>query len=300
MIYTITFNPSIDYIVHMNKLESGITNRSKNEEYYFGGKGINVSWVLKELDKPSIALGFVAGFTGEAIEQGVKNHGIDTDFIRLDSGTSRINIKIKAAEETEINGQGPDIPQWAIDRLFDKLAQIKDGDTLILAGSIPNSLPQDIYEKILHNASDRDVKCVVDATKNLLLNVLKYKPFLIKPNKQELEEIFGVKLNSQEEIIECGQKLREMGAVNVLISLGKAGAILIDECGKIHKIGTVPCKAVNTVGSGDSMVAGFVAGFMDTGNYKYALKLGTACGGATASLPGLAAKSQIAEMLRLL
>ncbi len=298
MIYTITFNPSIDYIVHMDKLEFGVTNRSMNEEYYFGGKGINVSWVLKELDKPSVALGFVAGFTGDAIEQGIKSHGINADFIRLDSGTSRINVKIKAAEETEINGQGPDIPQWAVNELFDKIAQIKNGDTLILAGSIPCSLPQDIYERILCSVSDRDVKCVVDATKNLLLNVLKYKPFLIKPNKQELEELFGVKLNSQEEIISCGQKLREFGAVNVLISLGRDGAILIDERDEIHQIGIVPCKAVNTVGSGDSMVAGFVAGYMDTGDYEYSLKLGTACGCATASLPGLAVKSRIAEMLK--
>lgn len=300
MIYTITFNPSIDYIVHMNKLEFGITNRSTNEEFYFGGKGINVSWVLKELDKPSIALGFIAGFTGNAIEDGVKSHGIMSDFIHLDSGNSRINIKIKAEDETEINCQGPDIPKSAVENLFDKIAQIKDGDTLILAGSIPSTLPQDIYELILSSVSGKNIRCVVDATKDLLLKVLKYKPFLIKPNKQELEEIFGVKLHSKEEVIQYGQKLRELGAVNVLISLGKEGAVLIDEYNKIHEIGIIPCKVINTVGSGDSMVAGFVAGYTDTGDYEYALKLGTACGNATANLPGLATKDKIKEMLDMI
>lgn len=298
MIYTITFNPSIDYIIHTDKLELGITNRSKDEEYYFGGKGINVSWVLKELGKDSVALGFAAGFTGNAIEQGVKNHGINADFIRLDSGTSRINIKIKSAEETEINCQGPDIPQSAVDELFAKIAQIKDGDTLILAGSIPGSMSQDIYEQILCSVSDRNIKCVVDATKNLLLSTLKYKPFLIKPNKQELEEIFSVRIGSEDDIIMYADKLREMGAVNVIISLGREGAILVDERGETHKIGIIPCETVNTVGAGDSMVAGFLAGFMDTCDYEYALRLGTVCGCATASLPGLAEKSRIEEMMR--
>lgn len=300
MIYTITFNPSIDYIVHMNKLEFGITNRSTDEEFYFGGKGINVSWVLLELDKPSIALGFVAGFTGKAIEDGVKKHGIDSDFIHLEQGNSRINVKIKADDETEINCQGPEISESAVEKLFDKIAQINGGDTLILAGSIPGSLPQNIYELILSKVSGKNIRCVVDATKELLLKVLKYKPFLIKPNKQELEEIFGVKLNSQEDVIRYGQRLREMGAMNVLISLGKEGAILIDKHRQIHKIGIIPCKVVNTVGSGDSMVAGFVSGYMDTGDYEYALKLGTACGNATANLPGLATKEKIKEMLNMI
>lgn len=299
MIYTITFNPSIDYVVHMDKLEFGITNRSKSEEYYFGGKGINVSWILKELDKPSVALGFVAGFTGKAIEDGVKNHGIECDFIHLDSGNSRINIKIKTGDETEINCQGPEIAQEAIDMLFGIISKIKDGDTLILAGSIPNSLPQDIYERILSMTAGKKIRCVVDAAKELLLNALKYKPFLIKPNRQELEEIFNVRIASDEDIVRYGRRLREMGAVNVLISLGRHGSMLIDEHDEIHKIGIVKCKVINTVGSGDSMVAGFIAGYMDTGDYDYALKLGTVCGGATASLPGLATKERIAELLEL-
>ncbi len=296
MIYTITFNPSIDYVIHMNKLEFGITNRSTNEEFYFGGKGINVSWVLRELDKPSIALGFVAGFTGKAIEDGIKVHGINADFIHLDSGNSRINVKIKADDETEINCQGPNIPKPAVDLLFDKIAQISDGDTLILAGSVPNTLPQNIYELILSKVSGKNIKCIVDATKDLLLKALKYKPFLIKPNQQELEEIFGIKLNSKEEVIRYGQILHENGALNVLISLGKNGAVLIDEYGKIHEMGIIPCEVINTVGSGDSMVAGFLAGYTDTGDYEYALKLGTACGNATANLPGLATKDKIKEM----
>ena len=295
MIYTITFNPAIDYIVNIDNLNFGITNRSTSESYYYGGKGINVSNVLCNLGIENKALGFVAGFTGDAIEAGAKNLGIDTDFIHLENGISRINIKIKSNEETEINCQGPDITDNDIKKLFTQLDELKDGDTLILAGSIPNSLPQDIYEKILANLSDRGIRFIVDATKDLLVNVLKYKPFLIKPNKQELSEIFKVEISSQEDIIEYGRKLQEMGAVNVLVSLGGDGALLIDEFSEVHKIGTVKDKVINTVGSGDSMVAGFIAGYLSKKDYDYALKLGTACGCATAFLPGLATKEKIEE-----
>ncbi len=297
MIYTITFNPAIDYVVNINKLNLGITNRSTSESYYYGGKGINVSTILCNLGIKNKALGFVAGFTGDAIEKGAKDAGIDTDFIHLENGISRINIKIKSSEETEINCQGPHITDKDIEKLFSQLDELKEGDTLILAGSIPNSLPQDIYENILAKLSDRNIRFVVDATQKLLMNVLKYRPFLIKPNRQELSEMFGVEINTQEDIIKYGKKLQDMGAVNVLVSLGGDGALLIDEYSEIHTMGTVKDKVINTVGSGDSMVAGFIAGYSSKNDYDYALKLGTACGCATAFLPGLATKEKIEETL---
>ena len=299
MVYTVTFNPAIDYVVHTGEMKLGATNRSEREEMYFGGKGINVSIVLRELGIDSKALGFTAGFTGEAIEKGLADVGIDTDFVRLETGNSRINVKIKASEETELNGQGPDIDDKAISVLFEKLDRLSDGDTLVLAGSIPSSLPADIYERILERLSGRNIRAVVDATKDLLLNVLKYKPFLIKPNNHELGEMFGVTLNSDEEIETYARKLQEMGAVNVLISMAGDGAILIDEYGKMHRCGV--CKGVvkNSVGAGDSMVAGFTAGVLN-GDYEYALKLGTAAGGATAFSDGLATKEEITELVKTL
>lgn len=299
MVYTVTFNPAIDYVVHTGEMKLGATNRSEREEMYFGGKGINVSIVLRELGIDSKAFGFTAGFTGEAIEKGLADVGIDTDFVRLEKGNSRINVKIKASEETELNGQGPDIDDKAISALFEKLDKLSDGDTLVLAGSIPSSLPADIYERILERLSGRNIRAVVDATKDLLLNVLKYKPFLIKPNNHELGEMFGVTLNSDEEIETYARKLQEMGAVNVLISMAGDGAMLIDEYGKMHRCGV--CKGVvkNSVGAGDSMVAGFTAGVLN-GDYEYALKLGTAAGGATAFSDGLATKEEITELVKTL
>ncbi|MDE7278938.1 MAG: 1-phosphofructokinase, partial [Oscillospiraceae bacterium] len=219
MVYTVTFNPAIDYVVHTDEISVGGVNRAKNEEIYFGGKGINVSIVLSELGVKSIALGFVAGFTGDAIEKGIAEKGIETDFVHLENGFSRINVKIKSGKETELNGQGPKIDDKALAELFKKLDRLSDGDTLILAGSIPNSMPADIYEKILERLQNKNIKAVVDATKNLLMNVLKYKPFLIKPNNHELGEMFGVTLKTNEEIAEYAQKLRDMGARNVLVSM---------------------------------------------------------------------------------
>ncbi len=298
MIYTVTLNPSIDYVVRLNGFKTGITNRTESEEYYFGGKGINVSCVLAELDLDSTALGFTAGFTGEAIENGIRNYRITTDFIRLKEGISRINIKIKAGEETEINGQGPHINDDELERLMEKLNHIQNGDTLILAGSIPNTLPDDVYERMLERIKDRDIRIVVDATKKLLVNSLKYKPFLIKPNRQEISEIFDVEVETEEDTEKYARKLMEMGARNVLISLGGEGAMLIDEFGEKHKIGVLKEKVINTVGSGDSMVAGFVAGYEKEKSYSYALKLGSACGNATAFLPGLATKEKIYDVLQ--
>ena len=296
MVYTVTFNPAIDYVVHTAEMRLGEVNRSSSEEMYFGGKGINVSIVLNELGTPSIALGFTAGFTGEAIENGIKAMGIKSDFVRLKTGNSRINVKIKAGEETELNGQGPHIDDEALEALFVKLDKLSDGDTLVLAGSIPSSLPSDIYERIMQRLSDRKIRTVVDATKDLLLNVLKYKPFLIKPNNHELGEMFGVTLSEDEEIERYARKLKDMGAINVLISMAGDGAMLIDENGKCHRCGVCKGKVRNSVGAGDSMVAGFLTGAQN-GDYEYALKLGTAAGGATAFSDGLAVKNKIEELL---
>lgn len=300
MIYTVTFNPAIDYVVHTDDMQVGAVNRSRQEEIYFGGKGINVSVVLHELGLASKALGFVAGFTGEAIEQGLRADGIETDFIHLEKGFSRINVKIKSGEETELNGQGPEIPEDKLRQLFDQLEQVQDGDTIILAGSIPASLPADVYEQILRHLSGKQVRAVVDATRDLLVNVLKYKPFLIKPNNFELGEIFGVPLKDDvDEIVRYAGKLQEMGARNVLVSMAGDGAVLLDENGGVHACGVCKGTVKNSVGAGDSMVAGFVAG-CETGDYDYALKLGTATGGATVFSEGLAKKELIAELLQQL
>lgn len=296
MVYTVTFNPAVDYIVHTKELKAGATNRSDSEEIYFGGKGINVSIVLSELGVKSKALGFVAGFTGAAIENGVSEKGIDAEFVHLAEGFSRINVKIKSGEETELNGQGPKIPDEAVEQLFTKLDELKDGDTLVLAGSIPSSLPSDIYERILARLDGKDIRTIVDATKDLLVKVLKYRPFLIKPNNFELGEIFGVELHTTGEIVEYAGKLHEMGARNVLVSMAGDGAVLLDENGKTHICGVCKGTVKNSVGAGDSMVAGFIAGCEKAG-YEFALKLGTAAGGATAFSEGLATKEKINELL---
>ena len=297
MIYTVTLNPSIDYVVHLDSFIDGITNRTTGEEYYFGGKGINVSNVLAELDLDSTALGFVAGFTGEAIENGIRNERVTTEFIHLREGISRINVKIKAAEETEINGQGPRIDDEALAALMTRIDQITDGDTIIISGSVPNTMPDDIYERMLERLQGKDVRIVVDATKKLLVNALKYRPFLIKPNRQEISEIYGVEVKSEVDTEHYARELQKLGAQNVLVSLGGEGAMLIDADGVKHKAGTLPGKVVNTVGSGDSMVAGFVAGWELKHDYGFALKLGSACGNATAFLPGLATREKIDELL---
>lgn len=298
MIYTVTLNPSIDYVVRLESLVTGITNRTTSEEYYFGGKGINVSCVLAELDLESTAFGFVAGFTGEAIEKGIRNDKIITEFIKLEKGISRINIKIKAGEETEINCQGPHIEENELLRLLNKVDRINDGDTIVIAGNVPNTMPDDVYERILERIKNKKVRIVVDATKKLLLNSLKYKPFLIKPNRQELSEIFETEVSAEADIEKYAKELQKLGAQNVLISLGGDGAMLIDEFGEKHKQGVLKEKVINTVGSGDSMVAGFIAGYEKEHSYPYALKLGSACGNATAFLSGLATKEKINELLK--
>lgn len=299
MVYTVTFNPAVDYVIRTDRVILGQVNRTRSEEIYFGGKGINVSLVLKELGIPSKALGFVAGFTGRAIEEGVSAQGVETDFVRLEEGFSRINVKLKAEDETELNGRGPHISEAALGRLYEKLDALRDGDVLVLAGSIPDSLPSDIYEKILARLSDKKIKAVADATKSLLLNVLKYRPFLIKPNVHELGELFGAEISGTDEIISFAKRLKEMGAVNVLVSMAGDGAILLDERDRVHRCGVCRGTVKNSVGAGDSMVAGFIAG-AESGDYEYALKLGTAAGGATAFSEGLAKRERIFELMKQL
>lgn len=299
MVYTVTFSPAVDYVVHMDELAAGSVNRAKSTAIFFGGKGINVSMVLKELGVNSKALGFVAGFTGAAIEKGVAENGIETDFIHLAQGVSRINVKIKAGSETDINGQGPVIDKRSLGALYEKLGRLQDGDTLVLAGSIPDSMPPDAYESILERLSGKRIRTVVDATKDLLWNVLKYRPFLVKPNHHELGELFGVPIKSNGEIAEYAGKLQDMGAKNVLVSKAENGALLLDENGVLHTCGACRGIVKNSVGAGDSMVAGFLAGAAE-GDYEYALKLGTAAGGATAFSEGLARKEEIWNLLQQL
>lgn len=300
MIYTVTFNPALDYVIRMESLKLGTVNRSSAEAVYYGGKGINVSTVLKNIGVDSVALGFVAGFTGKEIEDGVKNMGVATDFIKLPEGMSRINVKIKAEQETEINGQGPAISMEQVEKLFEKLDRLERGDCLVLAGTIPASLPSDIYEQIMDRLKDKEIRIVVDATKDLLLNVLKYHPFLIKPNNHELGEMFGVVLKTDEEIVEYAKKLQERGARNVLISMAGDGAILLTETKEVYKMGVPKGTVVNSVGAGDSMVAGFVASYFKEHDYLKALKFGTATGSATAFSEGLATMDKVEELLKTL
>lgn len=296
MIYTVTFNPSLDYIVTVGDFQLGMTNRTDSELLLPGGKGINVSIVLKNLGIPNTALGFVAGFTGEEITRAVKAMGVQTDFIKTSEGMSRINLKLQNIEGTEINGIGPLISASKVQELMEKMDALKQGDVLVLAGSIPTSMPNDIYRKIMEKLQDKDVMVVVDATGDLLLNVLKYHPFLIKPNHHELGEIFGVTLKSREEVIPYGKKMQEMGAANVLVSLAGEGAVLIAADGQVLEA-PAPCgKPVNSVGAGDSMVAGFLAGWFEKKDYRHAFRMGIAAGSASAFSERLAKQQEVEEV----
>lgn len=297
MIYTVTFNPSLDYVIQVDKLVPGEINRTTHEAVYPGGKGNNVSVILSNLGHSSKALGFTAGFTGEALENMLKEFGCDTAFIRLPEGSTRINVKINAGEETEINGQGPVITEEAQSALFEQLDALKEEDILVLAGSIPNTLPSDIYERILEHLQGRGIHFVVDATKELLLKVLKYHPFLIKPNNHELGEMFGVTLKTGDEIVTYAKKLQEMGAENVLVSMAGDGAILLTEDGIIYKAKPPKGKVLNSVGAGDSMVAGFLTGYLNTGEYEKAFRLGVVTGSATAFQYWLATKEDIVALM---
>ena len=296
MIYTVTMNPSIDYIVYLDEFVNGMTNRTTGERYEIGGKGVNVSRVLAELELPSTVLGFTAGFTGDAIETELREQSIHAEWIRLDKGVSRINIKMKADRESEINGQGPPVSEQEWERLAAKTDVMGEGDTLVLAGSIPPTVPPDAYERMLARLEGKGVLTVVDATGELLRRCLRYRPFLIKPNRQELSELFGLSLTDERQIASCAGELSGLGARNVLVSLGSDGAILFAEDGLCYRSGVLKEPVIGTVGAGDSMVAGFLAGFIRTGDYAYALRLGTACGNATAFSEGLAKKDKIWEL----
>ena len=298
MIYTLTFNPALDYIITVDNLNLGLVNRTSSEEIYAGGKGINVSIVLNNLGVKNKALGFIAGFTGDEIENRVKEFGCDTDFIKLENGLSRINVKIKSNEESEINGQGPEITDLNLQKLFDKLENLKSEDILVLAGSIPSSLPKNIYENILKRLDGRNIKFIVDATGDLLKNVLKYKPFLIKPNHHELSDLFNIEISSNAEIIFYAKKLKEMGARNVLISMASKGAIFIGENGDVLKSAVPKGKLIHSVGAGDSMVAGFIAGYSKNSDLEEAFKLSIATGSASAFSKGLADKKLVLKLLK--
>lgn len=297
MVYTVTFNPSLDYIVDVPDFKEGRTNRTSKEVIYPGGKGINVSIVLRNLGIESIALGFAAGFTGEEIKHLMAESGVKNDFITCGEGISRINLKIRNIDGTEINGMGPQISPEEIEELYKKLDGLKDGDTLILAGSIPASMPETMYMDILEYLSHKKLDIVVDATKDLLMNVLRYHPFLIKPNNHELGEIFGLELKSEEELIAHAKKLQELGARNVLVSMAGDGALLLAENGEVFRAQTPKGKLINAVGAGDSMVAGFVAGFQKSHSYEKAFYMGLCTGSASAFSEKLATEAEVKGLL---
>jgi len=298
VIYTVTFNPSLDYIVTVPGFTCGRVNRTREEKIFPGGKGINVSMVLKNLGYENTALGFYAGFTGNELQRLVEEKGICADFIPVAEGMSRINVKIRGDEESEINGQGPAILDSDIKKLYEKLEKLEDGDILVMAGSIPDVMPQTIYMDIMKYLADRNLKIVVDATKDLLVNVLQYHPFLIKPNNHELGEIFGVTLKEKSEVIQYAKKLQEMGAVNVLISMAGDGAVLVAEDGSVYESEAPKGKVVNSVGAGDSMVAGFLAGYLQSGSYQDAFHMGVCTGSASAFSEELATKAEVEQLLK--
>lgn len=296
MIYTVTFNPSLDYIVSVNDFQLGLTNRTDSELILPGGKGINVSTILMNLGIDSTAFGFAAGFTGEEIIREVEAMGIRSDFIKIDSGISRINLKLKNIDGTEINGSGPEISEEKIEELLRKLDILGEGDILVFAGSIPASMPADMYSTIMERLQHKNVTFIVDATKDLLINVLKYKPFLIKPNNHELGELFDVKLTTREEVIPYGKKLQKQGARNVLISMAGEGAVLVAEDGSVYEAPAPKGTLVNAVGAGDSMVAGFTAGWIEKKDYRHAFYMGVSAGSASAFSEYLATKEEIMDL----
>ena len=300
MVYTVTFNPALDYVMILDSVTTDDINRTRSEELYYGGKGINVSAILSRLEIPNIALGFTAGFTGQKLKEMMNRDGIKNNFIELENGLTRINVKIKYGKELDINANGPKIGKEKIEELFGKLKGLENGDFLVLAGSVPPSLPDDLYSKILEMLEGKGVNVVVDTTGNQLLNVLKYKPFLVKPNHHELSEIFDEEMDTTEKITVYAKKLKEMGAKNVLVSRGGDGALLIDEYGKVHPKDAVKGKLVSSVGCGDSMVAGVIAGYIQSHDYGEALKLSVASSAATAFSSELAKADEIQKIYKTL
>ncbi|WP_296883120.1 1-phosphofructokinase [Thomasclavelia sp.] len=300
MIYTITMNPALDYVVDLPEFKTNQVNRVVEEHIFYGGKGINVAVVLKELGFDSCCFGFTAGFTGKELERGVQELGIKSDFVHVSNGLTRINVKIHSQQETELNGLGPVVSDEDIDCLYEKLKQLTSDDVLVISGSVPSSMSLSIYDQILKRIDTNKVKVVIDATGDLLKRTLKYKPFLIKPNNHELAELFNVELKTIDDIEKYARKLQDMGAINVLISMAKDGSLLIDENGNKHRLGVCKGTVKNSVGAGDSMVAGFIAGYLSNLNYQEILKLATAAGGATAFSSALATKEKIQELLKQL
>ena len=299
MIYTVTFNPAVDYIVRVKDFKAGQINRTYYENILPGGKGINVSIVLKNMGHTSTALGFTAGFTGREIRDRLTEIGVESDFVEVKNGMSRINLKMKSNEETEINGQGPDIRPEDIEELFVKLDALKEGDLLVISGSVPNTLPGDMYERIMSRLRGRGIDIVVDAERDLLVNVLKFHPFLIKPNNHELGDIYGVTLKKREEVIPYAKKLQEEGARNVLISMAGEGAVFISEKGDVLLSEAPKGTVVNSVGAGDSMVAGFLSGYMESdGDYETAFKTGLCTGSASAFSPDLATRPEVEKLMK--
>lgn len=296
MIYTVTFNPSLDYIVSVEDFRPGLTNRTDSELLLPGGKGINVSIVLKNLGISSIALGFVAGFTGDEVVRRLTEMGVESGFIGIGEGFTRINLKLQSIDCTEINGQGPKISGEKVQMLMEQLSRLEEGDVLFLSGSIPASMPDNTYQKIMERLDNRNVRIVVDATKDLLLNALPYHPFLIKPNNHELGEIFDVELGTRSEVISYAGKLKERGAQNVLVSMAGEGAVLVAADGKVYEAPAPEGVLINGVGAGDSMVAGFMAGYMEKEDYEYAFHMGLAAGSASAFSEYLATKEEILQV----
>lgn len=297
MIYTVTFNPSLDYIVTVKNFQTGMVNRTVDEIIYPGGKGINVSMVLKNLGFDNTALGFMAGFTGDEICRLLEEKGVKADFIHVEKGVSRINVKLRSNEESEINGMGPAIMQKDIKKLYEKLDQLQDGDGLVLAGSIPSVMPESMYMDIMKHLEKKKLNIAVDATKDLLVNVLPYHPFLIKPNNHELGEIFGVTITDKDDVVKYAKKLKERGARNVLISMAGDGAVLVTEDGQEFRAEAPKGELKNSVGAGDSMVAGFLAGYLSTGSYADAFKMGVCTGSASAFSEELATKAEVQALL---
>lgn len=297
MIFTVTFNPSLDYIVRVDEMRLGTINRTNYEQLLPGGKGINVSIVLGNLGHPSRALGFSAGVTGVALEKLLADAGVDADLVHVKEGFTRINAKVKAVEETELNGQGPRIAPEDVDALFSKLDVLGQDDTLVISGSVPNTLPSDMYEQVMERLAGRGVRIVVDAERDLLTRVLPYRPFLVKPNNHELGDIFGVTLKTRDEVVPYARRMQEMGAQNVLVSMAGEGGVLVAADGKVYQSPAAKGTVVNSVGAGDSCVAGFLAGLMETGSYQTAFRMGLAAGSASAFSDHLATRPEVEDLM---
>lgn len=297
MIFTVTFNPSLDYIVRVDEMRLGTINRTNYEQLLPGGKGINVSIVLGNLGHPSRALGFSAGVTGVALEKLLADAGVDADLVHVKEGFTRINAKVKAVEETELNGQGPRIAPEDVDALFSKLDVLGQDDTLVISGSVPNTLPSDMYEQVMERLAGRGVRIVVDAERDLLTRVLPYRPSLVKPNNHELGDIFGVTLKTRDEVVPYARRMQEMGAQNVLVSMAGEGGVLVAADGQVYQSPAAKGTVVNSVGAGDSCVAGFLAGLMETGSYQTAFRMGLAAGSASAFSDHLATRPEVEDLM---